>query len=302
MLSITDYLDWIYTDFKNEINTGRHLCDLKRLTFESGRLPDYRNIQIQRLYLLRYAFAYSFEYTHIYAKALHFLEYPHEISVASIGCGTFLDYWALVQSLTKNRITEENHKDCIIRYVGIDEIDWNYKIPKREQDQLYFKKGNAASFFETNENWISDIYFFPKSISEFNRDEITAMVDNFRQKSFLKNKVVFCFSIRSNEYSRSLDTQKTRQIILALENNGFHQKYAIHVGSPSVQNIGIIALDPDYRYPQDAYDYVVHLNEKCSAYLEKGKNCYTECNTYLTRKPTTKTGYITYQIIVFERN
>jgi len=46
MIGITDYLEWIYTDFKNEIDAGRYLCELKRLTFESDSLPDYNNIQI----------------------------------------------------------------------------------------------------------------------------------------------------------------------------------------------------------------------------------------------------------------
>lgn len=89
MIGITDYLELIYTDFKNEIDTGRYLCELKGLTFESDRLPDYNNIQIQRLYLLRYAFAYGFEYSHIYTKALARLDNPDNVAVASIGCGNF---------------------------------------------------------------------------------------------------------------------------------------------------------------------------------------------------------------------
>lgn len=44
MISIADYLELIYTDFKNEIDGGRYLCDLKDLTFESNHLPDYNNI------------------------------------------------------------------------------------------------------------------------------------------------------------------------------------------------------------------------------------------------------------------
>ena len=46
MINITEYLKEIYTDFKNEIDKGKSLCDLKSLTFEATGLPDYNNIQI----------------------------------------------------------------------------------------------------------------------------------------------------------------------------------------------------------------------------------------------------------------
>lgn len=52
----------------------------------------------------------------------------------------FLDYWSLVQSIEKKNL------ECEVRYVGIDEIDWNYKFDKRDGDELYFKKGNAINF------------------------------------------------------------------------------------------------------------------------------------------------------------
>lgn len=295
MISITDYLELIYTDFKNEIDGGRYLCDLKDLTFESNHLPDYSNIQIQRLYLLRYAFSYCFEYSHIYAKALARLDNPDNVAVVSIGCGNFLDYWALVKAVEKKK------KDCNIRYVGIDEIDWNYKVEKREQDEIYFKEGNVVKFFEENEKFISDIYFFPKSISEFGKEEMKIIVDNFKSKPIIKDKIILCFSIRANEYSRDRDMSKTKQIVKALEENGYMQSNEKNVSWFFSENKGIISVDSAYRYPQDAYDYVISLNEKCDKYIEMGANCKSECERYLNRKPTTKTGNITYQIIELER-
>ena len=53
MIGITEYLEQIYEDFRDEIDKRELLCNLKKLTFEAGSLPDYNNIQIQRLYLLR---------------------------------------------------------------------------------------------------------------------------------------------------------------------------------------------------------------------------------------------------------
>lgn len=39
MIGITEYLEEIYSDFKAEIESGKCLCELKGLTFESGCLP-----------------------------------------------------------------------------------------------------------------------------------------------------------------------------------------------------------------------------------------------------------------------
>lgn len=76
--------------------------------------------------------------------------------------------------------------------------------------------------------FISDIYFFPKSISEFDVDEMSAIVNNLQNKPILKNKLIFCFSLRADEGSRERDMSKTGQIIEALEKNDpiiFTKKY-----------------------------------------------------------------------------
>lgn len=296
MIGITNYLEQVYEDFKHEIDNGRYLCELKGLTFESGCLPDYNNIQIQRLYLLRYAFAYGFEYSYIYSEVLERLHNPDNLSVESIGCGNFWDYWALVRT-----IEEKKKINCNVRYVGIDEIDWNYKVEKREQDEVLFKKENAVNFFEKTKKFISDIYFFPKSISEFSNEEIQIIADNLKWKPILKDKIIFCFSIRANEFSRESDMNKTKQIVKALEENGYKQNTKKDVCWCFKENKGIILFDHDYLYPQEAYDYVISLNKKCNKYIELESNCKNECERYLNRKPTTKTGNITYQITELER-
>ena len=290
MISMSEYLENIYVDFASDINEQTKLCQLKGLNFAAGCLPDYNNLQIQRLYLLRYSFAYGFEYSGIYSEVLARLHNPQKVCVASIGCGNFLDYWSLVQSIEKKNL------ECEVRYVGIDEIDWNYKFDKRDGDELYFKKGNAINFFEENKEFISDIYFFPKSISEFDAKEMNVMVNNLQNKPILRDKLIFCFSIRANEGSRERDMEKTEQIIGALKRNGFHLNNPTYGYTFYRENKGIIAYDNSYVYPQEAYDYIVSLNEKCGSYIKNGANCGEDCIQYLNRKPTTKTGNIYYRI------
>ena len=296
MISITEYLQQIFDDFKGEIEySGDTLCGLKRLSFEAGGLPNYNDIQIQRLYLLRYVFAYAFEYTKMYEEVLQDMDNPTAISVASIGCGNGIDYWALVQAL-KNYWNQE----CNIRYVGIDEIDWNYRIEKRLQDEMIYLVGNAKQYFEKAEQLISDVYFFPKSISEFTEDEMKAIVDAFRNKTIKKDTIYLCISIRKNEYSQEIDINRTQQIYNALLQNGFvaNCNYTQYTYYPN--NTAICLLDYSYVYPNEALEYLKHLNEKCENYIETRKNCYRECE-YLNRQPVLTSGMICYQVIKFER-
>ena len=119
---------------------------------------------------------------------------------------------------------------------------------------------------------------------------MNVMVNNLQNKPILRDKLIFCFSIRANEGSRERDMEKTEQIIGALKRNGFHLINALPI------------YDNSYVYPQEAYDYIVSLNEKCGSYIKNGANCGEDCIQYLNRKPTTKTGNIYYRIIELERN
>lgn len=53
-----------------------------------------------------------------------------------------IDYWSLIHALEM-----KSKMDCSIRYVGIDIIDWNYKIPQRQNDEVHYLIGNAADIF-----------------------------------------------------------------------------------------------------------------------------------------------------------
>ena len=48
----------------------------------------------------------------------------------SIGCGNFLDYWSLVQSIEKKNL------ECEVRYVGIDEIAESICVRYEEENRL----------------------------------------------------------------------------------------------------------------------------------------------------------------------
>ena len=261
-------------------------------------IPDYRNIRVQQLYLLRYAYAYSYEYTEIYRQVLQRMGRQKELSVVSVGCGTMIDYWSLAQALSYYR-----QSDCIVNYVGMDAVEWNYRFSKRAQDNVQtYLHNNAVDCFIKNPQFVSDIYFFPKSISEFSLQEIQQIADCFEKKPIEKDKFFICVSLRNSEENRRLDMEKTRILAKAIERNGFdahgeEQRYYYYA-----ENRGIAAFDRSYHYPEEIIRNISSLGEKCRNNMHcKGGSCGYECCSNLSRRPILKTEQICYQIIPFER-
>lgn len=296
MIDITQYLQDIYEDLQRYVDNDVCLCKFKELNFEAGALPDYEDINIQQLYLLRYAFAYAFEYSRMYLDVLSQMDDVNSISVTSVGCGSMIDYWSLVHAL------EIRHKlDCSIRYVGIDKIDWNYKIPERQNDEVHYLIGNAADFFTGNSQFVSDVYFFPKSISEFSDGELNAMSNSFSSKNIQKDRFFVCISLREDQGSMDRDIQKTKCLIEAISKNGFYTKWPYDRYIYINCNDGIVLFDNDFQYPSDALQFVANLNMECANYKIQEMNCQSDCQKYLRRWPILRVGHIRYQVIMFER-
>lgn len=296
MIDITQYLQVIFEDFKKYIEMDVCLCKFKNLNFEAGALPNYNDINIQQLYLLRYAFAYAFEYSRMYLEVLSQLDDVSQVSVTSVGCGSMIDYWALIHALEIKGLTGSS-----IRYVGIDEIDWNYKFPKRENDEVYYLVENAKDYFVNSNEFVSDVFFFPKSISEFSESELGSMANSLLAKKTSKNKFFICISLREDQGSMDRDIQKTKCIISAIEQNGFITKWPYSQYTYFNSNDGIVLWDSAFKYPQDALQFVTNLNMECAKYKINEMNCHSDCQKYLDRWPILRIGHIRYQVIMFER-
>lgn len=296
MIDITQYLQGIYEDLQSYVDNDVCLCKFKELNFEAGALPDYTDINIQQLYLLRYAFAYAFEYSGMYLDVLSQMDDANHISVTSVGCGSMIDYWSLIHTLEM-----KSKMDCSIRYVGIDIIDWNYKIPQRQNDEVHYLIGNAADIFTNNSQFISDVYFFPKSISEFTDSELNAMANSFSSKKIQKNRFFVCISLREDQGSMDRDMQKTKCLIEAISKNGFYTKWPYNQYTYYDCNDGIVSLDNDFKYPQGALKFVTNLTMECVNYKIQEMNCQSDCQKYLSRWPILRVKHIRYQVIMFER-
>ena len=197
MRTVINYLNGIYKDLDKNISSMDDLCILKTLNYSGGNLPDYSREEIQQLYLLRYAFAYIYEYSLMYDQAIRALHTCSvEISVTSLGCGAMIDYLGLREVLIIN-----NKKRVI--YTGVDLIDWNYKVSTYVEDHIEFYPGICADkYFDGLYVLDSDIYIFPKSISEISKEAIEKIALNFKKKPNLKDRFSLCVSLRSNESNK----------------------------------------------------------------------------------------------------
>ena len=286
----------VYDDFREYIDNNDSLCMLKALNYQAGQKPDYSDKHIQQLYLLRYVFSYAFEYKSMFNTLFSREKFKDSIEVASIGCGNMIDYWGLVEALAK-----VGNSECKIKYRGIDSIDWHYKIGAREKDEVAFINSNAANAFRSVSKLISNVYIFPKSISEFSNNEFQDICEGFREKEIEKNKIHILISLRADHRSMDRDMERSEKIILAMKQNGFitEDNSTTYIHYKEDEN-GIKKLDYKFEYPDEAIKLLTSLNTKCSIYINNHENCSDDCER-LNRWPALKARNIRYQILSFVR-
>lgn len=296
MITINQYLDDVLCDFKDYVNSGVNLCDLKDVHFDAGRVPDYSNVHVQQLYLLRYAYAYSFEYKCMYRSLIRRMNPSDRIAVTSIGCGSMIDYWALAHSVPH---------DCRIRYRGIDTIDWAYLIEARPQDDVRFIQRDVVDAFCRAPRLTADAYIFPKSISEFSRDNIESMCMSLAEKTSARKKVYFLFSLRTDDRSMERDMIKTNQLFQAMLANGFSSENNPHtytILNEELQGQKIKDVDCDFRHPWDVVNFLsAELKTCCATYAEQGEYCESDCENRLNRWPILSCQQVRWQLFEFTK-
>lgn len=295
MFLINDILDEVLNDFKNFVENSDSLCELKDLRFDGGHTPDYSNQHIQQYYLLRYAYAYAFEYKWMYGKLLHssYKTIPEKINILSLGTGSMLDYWAISQLLQGRK--QANYK-------GVDVIDWKYKIEAENDDKIEFINKDIVSYFKdfpSDTDFNPDIYIFPNSISELNPDDIGKICNQAQEKICKKDKVYFLFSLRTDKDSMNIDMKRTGLIYDALIKMGFITKDKRDVYFSIIdesQDKKIYEIDNSFCQPANVISYLADLSNKCNDLKEN--KCNDSC---LDRWPILKCRYMKYQIFSFER-
>ena len=294
MLTINEYLDNILSDFEAYTRSGVRLCDLKNVHYDAGRIPDYSNVHIQQLYLLRYAYAYSFEYKRMYEALFKRAKFDQNIAVTSIGCGSMLDYWALANVVPQS---------CRIRYRGIDTIDWEYQMETRAQDDVHFICNNAINCISQANTLSADIYIFPKSVSEFHISAMSQIGKFFGEKTATGKTVFFMFSLRTDTGSMERDVARTSALFEAMLENGFSSNDSYNTYyhfDDDWRNMKIKDVDDDFRHPWKVVNFLTdELHSCCVGY--NGEHCEDDCKRRLSWWPILSCQQAQWQILEFRK-
>ncbi len=211
---IHGFLEKVYNKFLIDISSLPSLCDLKKLRFDDPNVqPNYADVKIQRLYLLRYGYAYFSEYYYLYKdifnlyKDIFEKERGKNIKILSIGAGCAIDYYAAYYASLDNKWNLE--------YCGIDIINWvdkenigNYKF--RIEDVA---KIDLSQFSRTN------ILIFPKSLFEFPEDVAKNFFQAIQQNSFLSDSLVIISSQRA--YHSYNDSNRFKTLVQSFDKLGY---------------------------------------------------------------------------------
>jgi hypothetical protein len=173
----------VIQDFKASVEEKGCLCDLKTLTYEGGKTPDYSQAFVQQYYMLRIFPAYLFEYFSIYQKILEKKLVTPPLNVISIGCGCGVDYYGLDHALRYHRKYAPG-----LRYTGVDVVRWKYRDKLGRDDSVFFLKKDISEWGELDETDYN-IIMFPKSIGEFPSTVFTHIKKMLRDSTFERDRI-----------------------------------------------------------------------------------------------------------------
>jgi len=251
---IPKFLENICKDFSNDILTLPSLCNLKKLRFDNpNEQPDYSDITIQRLYLLRYAYAYFSEYYYLYDCL--FKKYQNnQVKILSIGTGCNIDYYAAYFASIINYVN--------LDHFGIDIIDWKDKQNLDNYNNFILSdiaKVDLSQFIDT------DIIIFPKSLCELPEKTVKAFFKNIQKQSFKCNSIYLISSQRSCYLNQ--DSTRFNQLVQSFEQIGFTKKKGKIVTAP--QNYTSFYHIVNFSYP----DHICILLESLAQYCKNINNC-----------------------------
>ena len=198
----------------------------------------------QACYILRYTYAYAFEYYQLYMKMLSEFDNSENLSVLSVGCGAMIDAWALeIASKTKKT-------NYCIEYMGVDKAkDWkeDYCPETNEIEKREPAFDTCAGLFLMSCDTIDyDAIVFPKSLRDIyinDKEDFNRIKKAFETKPFKKSTICVAFSLTNNPYSNGNDLlleedyAKIIELINCLEKQGFIPRKDIIENIESKDNV-----------------------------------------------------------------
>ena len=272
----------------NDICRMPSLCALKGLNFSAyERLPDYGIPAIQRLYLLRYAYAYLAEYYYMYGYLMERFG-GNRWNVLSIGAGCGLDYYGAYFSVG-TRLESLN-------YIGIDRINW------LDQQQLGKFRIHINEIENVDFNIYADanVIIFPKSICELSETSYGRFSTAIQNRTFNGNRILLVSSQRSTYIDN--DHRRFYMLVDQFAGSGYTPRQFPVVRAPEGSRYFYDVVG--FCIPDGIRCFLENLADRCpnidNCPCGNGRG---QCDTrnQLNRAPMYSTNYMNFEYAVLER-
>lgn len=277
------------------INAAGKCCKLKECMFSAAEMPDYNDIDIQYLYIIRYYMAYLCEYRYIYGKILSSLK-ESEISVLSIGAGCLLDLDGLNYAMYDTGTPKGN-----VDYSGVDVADWKYKVIVQSiQNEAFKMNVSELEPFHLNKN----VLMFSKSIIDINERDFDIFLKRMEQHNYRYKNMVLAsvLSPRENEYCIDVCKLRFRRVAEVFRSKGYASNDTMGINAPfDGGNVYWAYIFDGARIPQFVVEYTKELSSLCPVNRRNGHTCKTDCTDKLNRFPVMKADNFRYQILRMKR-
>lgn len=304
-MATKDLISCIYDDLISHLEKIPSIKCLRNLRFGLDKPPDYNSLLIQRIYLLRYLYAYICEYYKAY-NAMYELtggEFGTQyINVLSVGCGAKLDYIAL-----RRLLNEKQGKNVqAISYTGVDKVQWYSPFKQIRNDRIRIETQNFRTWLYENYYKFShsDIIIFPKSIGEFEENDFFDVCNKLRNDvwKITKKRVVIIGSFQQRKDKRDI-ARFDRIVARIRETGGFIEKNSrVHCGSESDFVKLEQVIDDSIPYPERVIEGLQNLYQSCNEYKKTGRCCDDRCESVkVFRNPITTTKYFDYKVVILEK-
>lgn len=307
-MAINESLISICNNMLDQLKTEPSIECLRDLRFDLEESPDYSKSLNQQLYLLRYLYAYHYEYYKAFNDmfGLTASDVKSEYyNVLSIGCGVGFDYSAFKCVLRNNKIDEFVQMIC---YNGIDTIRWKYSCKKEGYDLFNVDTQDFRTWLDENADIFSksDIFLFPKSIGEFPDDYFLDILNMLKRKELKvrRQSIAIIGSFRKSKHDSDTD-RFDRFVKQVMASGGYTKKNSIRcyraldIDFPKIHNV-MTWIPP---YPEKITMELLNLNKHCNKFIKQGCCCeHPNCqDSMVFKNPITTTRYFDYKVVILKR-
>lgn len=314
MDDITEKLLHIRNDLVDYFKAEPSLEVFNELHFDEVHVPNYQNLLYQRLYLLRYLYAFHFEYYRLFDDLLNLIDGDVFVKtrILSIGCGSGFDYSAIRKACNENPTVDDNDCDqLLIDYIGLDKADWIYPFPPQKEDKVRIYTGDAVEWIEKNpfDFAVRDILLFPKVIHEFSPETFEGLLRAITKKDCqcTRKRVAILGSFRKSEKHHKQDTERFDRFVNCYKD--FNHYTVENQLSKNFFEKGNYSKISDYQhfkgYPDLVKQTLNMFYKNCNKYRNQND---THCDPRVCKdavisiNPVINDSHVNYKIVVLTKS